>query len=174
VFRFRSVSLHYTNAGVNPDDFKASILFKALEAAMQTDEDNLIERVRGVYAFKVRNGPNGKEGYWIVNAKTGKGSVEFNGKGMLYLSFYYSNLMFECLSGWGGFFFICVYIMYVYLFYSVYFIYFYLLLLLFIYLFIVEYSLSFHIIFKTLDVHNCHDYIETLVSLQWLVMRILL
>lgn len=50
---------------------------------MQTDEDNLIEKVRGVYAFKVRNGPNGKEGYWIVNAKTGKGSVEFNGKGML-------------------------------------------------------------------------------------------
>lgn len=76
----RSVGLNYTNAGVNPDDFKASILFKALEAAMQTDEDNLIEKVRGVYAFKVRNGPNGKEGYWIVNAKTGKGSVEFNGK----------------------------------------------------------------------------------------------
>jgi len=47
---------------------------------MQTDKDNLIEKVRGVFAFKVRNGPNGKEGYWIVNAKTGKGSVEFNGK----------------------------------------------------------------------------------------------
>lgn len=76
----RSVGLNYTNAGVDPDDFKASILFKALEAAMQTDEDKLIEKVRGVYAFKVRNGPNGKEGYWIVNAKTGKGSVEFNGK----------------------------------------------------------------------------------------------
>lgn len=75
-----SVGFHYTNADVDPDDFKASILFKALEAAMQTDEDNLIQRVRGVYAFKVRNGPNGKEGYWIINAKTGKGSVEFNGK----------------------------------------------------------------------------------------------
>jgi hypothetical protein len=87
VFCFRSVALHFTNAGVNPDDFKASILFKALEAAMQTDEDNLIEKVRGVYAFKVRNGPNGKEGYWIVNAKTGKGSVEFNGKGMSSLGF---------------------------------------------------------------------------------------
>ncbi|PNF18238.1 Non-specific lipid-transfer protein [Cryptotermes secundus] len=76
----RSVSLNYTNAGIDPDDFKASILFKALEAAMQADEDNLIEKVRGIYAFKVRNGPNGKEGYWIVNAKTDKGSVEFNGK----------------------------------------------------------------------------------------------
>lgn len=81
-FCFRSVSLNYTNAGIDPDDFKASVLFKALEAAMQADEDNLIEKVRGIYAFKVRNGPNGKEGYWIVNAKTDKGSVEFNGKGM--------------------------------------------------------------------------------------------
>jgi sterol carrier protein 2 len=98
VFCFRSVGLNYTNAGVNPDDFKASILFKALEAAMQTDEDKLIEKVRGVYAFKVRNGPGGKEGYWIVNAKTGKGSVEFNGKGMSYLSFCYGKLLFECLS----------------------------------------------------------------------------
>lgn len=75
-----SVGFHYTSADVDPDDFKASILFKALEAAMQTDDDNLIERVRGVYAFKVRNGPQGKEGYWIINAKTGKGSIEFNGK----------------------------------------------------------------------------------------------
>ena len=112
VFCFRSVGLHYTNAGVNPDDFKASILFKALEAAMQTDEDSLIERVRGVYAFKVRNGPNGKEGYWVVNAKTGKGSVEFNGKGMMYRSFYYGKMLFQCLS-WGGGFFICLHIMYV-------------------------------------------------------------
>ena len=75
------MNLNYTDSAVDPDDFKVSILFKALEAAMQTDDDKLIERVRGVYAFKVRNGPNGKEGYWIINAKTGKGSVEFNGKG---------------------------------------------------------------------------------------------
>ncbi|PSN52023.1 Non-specific lipid-transfer protein [Blattella germanica] len=75
-----SVGLNYTDTSVDPDDFKASILFKALEAAMQTDEDNLIERVRGVYGFKVKNGPNGKEGYWVINAKTGKGKIEFNGK----------------------------------------------------------------------------------------------
>jgi hypothetical protein len=135
VFCFRSLGLHYTSAGVNPDDFKASILFKALEAAMQTDEDNLIDRVRGVYAFKVRNGPNGQEGYWVVNAKTGKGSVEFNGKGTLYLSFYYGKLLFECLS-WGSV--ICLHIMYD----------------LFIYL-LVEYSLFFRIIFKTLEVRMC-------------------
>ena len=116
LFCFRSVALHYTNAGVNPDDFKASVLFKALEAAMQTDEDNLIEKVRGVYAFKVRNGPNGKEGYWTVNAKTGKGSVEFNGKGMLYRSLCCGKMLFECLS-WRGIssfvFILCMFHLYI-------------------------------------------------------------
>ena len=83
---------------------------------MQTDEDNLVERVRGVYAFKVRNGPNGKEGYWVINAKTGKGSVEFNGKGMLYLSFYYGKLLFECLSLGGGVHLSSYYLCFIYLF----------------------------------------------------------
>ncbi|CAK9803272.1 Sterol carrier protein 2 [Anthophora plagiata] len=64
----------------NPDSFKANALFKLLEIAMQEDEDNLIERVRGVYGFKVINGPGGAEGYWIVDAKTGKGKVEYYGK----------------------------------------------------------------------------------------------
>merc|ERR1711936_655996 len=34
----------------------------------------------GIYAFKVNGGPDGTEGYWIVDAKNGTGSVEFNGK----------------------------------------------------------------------------------------------
>ncbi|XP_012281435.1 non-specific lipid-transfer protein [Orussus abietinus] len=68
------------NAKVNPDLFKANVLFKALEIAMQEDTDGLIERVRGIYGFKVINGPGGAEGYWVVDAKTGKGKVEFNGK----------------------------------------------------------------------------------------------
>ena len=45
---------------------------------MQEDEDNLIEKVRGVYGFKVNNGTT--EGYWIVDAKTGKGKIEYYGK----------------------------------------------------------------------------------------------
>lgn len=64
----------------NPDNFKANVLFKALEIAMQEDEDGLIDRVRGIYGFKVINGPGGAEGYWVVNAKEGRGSVEYNGK----------------------------------------------------------------------------------------------
>ncbi|XP_014206721.1 non-specific lipid-transfer protein [Copidosoma floridanum] len=64
----------------NPDSFKANVLFKALEIAMQEDEDNLIERMRGIYGFKVTDGPGGSVGYWVIDAKTGKGSIEYNGK----------------------------------------------------------------------------------------------
>lgn len=64
----------------DPTAFKANALFQAMEAAMKDDKDNLIDKVRGIYAFKVTNGPGGAEGYWIINAKTGKGSVEYNGK----------------------------------------------------------------------------------------------
>lgn len=64
----------------NPENFKVYKYMKILEEAMQTDEDKLIEKVRGVYGFKVRNGPNGDEGYWVINAKEGKGCVTYNGK----------------------------------------------------------------------------------------------
>lgn len=70
------------NVNVAPDSsiFQADVLFKTLAIAMEEDEDNLIEKMRGVYGFKVINGPGGAEGYWIVDAKVGKGKVEYNGK----------------------------------------------------------------------------------------------
>lgn len=64
----------------NPENFKVFKYMKILEEAMQSDEENLIEKVRGIYGFKVRNGPNGAEGYWVVNAKDGKGKITYNGK----------------------------------------------------------------------------------------------
>lgn len=68
------------SAGAKPEDFRAHRLLVELEKAMQDDSDNLIEKVRGIFALKVKNGNNGHEGYWVVNAKTGKGTVTFNGK----------------------------------------------------------------------------------------------
>ncbi|XP_014608028.1 PREDICTED: non-specific lipid-transfer protein [Polistes canadensis] len=65
---------------VDPNSFKAGPLFKLLEIAMLEDTDGLIEKVRGIYGIKVINGPGGAEAYWVINAKTGKGSVELNGK----------------------------------------------------------------------------------------------
>ncbi|XP_031825991.1 sterol carrier protein X-related thiolase [Nomia melanderi] len=75
----QSVMKRNVSAHPDPDIFKANALFKILEIAMQEDEEDLIDRVRGVFGFKVTNGPGGAEGFWVVDAKTGKGKVEYYG-----------------------------------------------------------------------------------------------
>lgn len=62
-----------------PDGFLVSPLMAIFEQAMAEDTENLIEKVRGIYGFKVTNGPGGAEGYWVINAKTGKGKITYNG-----------------------------------------------------------------------------------------------
>ncbi|OAD52400.1 Non-specific lipid-transfer protein [Eufriesea mexicana] len=79
-FPQQSITKRNVNGTADPEHFKANSLFKLLEIAMEEDEDNLIEKVRGIYGFKVTNGPAGAEGYWVVDAKTGKGKVEYYGK----------------------------------------------------------------------------------------------
>ncbi|XP_011550701.3 sterol carrier protein 2 [Plutella xylostella] len=76
---FPTAGANPTAAG-NPEEFKVYKYMKILEEAMQNDEEKLIEKVRGIYGFKVRNGPNGAEGYWVINAKEGKGKVQYDGK----------------------------------------------------------------------------------------------
>ena len=76
-------------SGVNENDFIVAPYLKILEQAMANDQDNLIEKHRGIYGFKVKK-PNGQEGYWVINAKVGKGSIEFNSKGeSRFLNFLY-------------------------------------------------------------------------------------
>lgn len=86
-----SVSLNAVNNIVDdPSCFKVTPLFKILEEAMHEDKDNLIEGVRGIYCFKVKN-VKGQQGMWIINAKTGKGSVTYKGKGILKKFVFYFN-----------------------------------------------------------------------------------
>ena len=35
----------------------------------------MVKKIGGVFAFKVKNGPEGKEALWVVDVKNGKGSV---------------------------------------------------------------------------------------------------
>jgi sterol carrier protein 2 len=63
----------------SPSDYKSSMIFEGISAAFDVDGGNLVKKVKGVFAFKVK-GDNGGEAMWIVDAKNGKGSVEFNGK----------------------------------------------------------------------------------------------
>ncbi|XP_001946100.1 non-specific lipid-transfer protein [Acyrthosiphon pisum] len=64
----------------DPTVFKVFKIFKILEEAMLDDKENIIEKVRGIYCFKVTN-TQGKEGMWIIDAKNGKGSITFYGTG---------------------------------------------------------------------------------------------
>jgi sterol carrier protein 2 len=79
------MGIHRTAAADGPEGFKATVLFQALEEAMNEDKDNLVAKFRGIYGFKVKNGPGGKEGYWVINGKSGKGTIEFNSKSNIYL-----------------------------------------------------------------------------------------
>lgn len=67
-----------TNLSPDGEGFLASPYLKVLEQAMQEDTDKLIEKVRGIYGFRVTHGPGGATGYWVINAKTGRGSVKYN------------------------------------------------------------------------------------------------
>ena len=44
-----------------PDGFLVSPLMEIFDQEMQNDTENLIEKVRGTYGFKVTNGPGGAE-----------------------------------------------------------------------------------------------------------------
>lgn len=40
--------------------------------------EQFVKKIGGVFAFKIKDGPGGKEATWIVDVKNGKGSVAVN------------------------------------------------------------------------------------------------
>eukprot|EP00093_Oithona_nana_P009637 09637.XXX_453103_457080_1 [CDS] Oithona nana genome sequencing. len=60
-------------------NFKSTLIFDGIEEALKNDGANLVKKVKGVFAFKVKD-TNGNEVVWIVDAKNGSGKVEVNGK----------------------------------------------------------------------------------------------
>ena len=62
------------------DQFKCGAIFDKIEEALKADGETLVSKVKGIFAFKVKDA-NGNDAVWIVDAKNGKGSVEFGGSG---------------------------------------------------------------------------------------------
>merc|ERR1711931_34274 len=62
------------------DDFKSKEIFDMISKALAEDGKSLVSKVKGVYGFKIKGTQGGKEGFWIVDAKNGAGSVQYNGK----------------------------------------------------------------------------------------------
>ncbi|CAN9503116.1 unnamed protein product [Ophioblennius macclurei] len=57
------------------EGFKSYAVFREIEKLLQKDGEGLVKKVGGVFAFKVNDGPGGKDATWIVDVKNGKGSV---------------------------------------------------------------------------------------------------
>ncbi|XP_065529394.1 sterol carrier protein 2 [Lathamus discolor] len=60
------------------DGFKSHLVFKEIEKKLQEEGEQFVKKIGGVFAFKIKDGPGGKEATWIVDVKNGKGSVALN------------------------------------------------------------------------------------------------
>jgi sterol carrier protein 2 len=77
-YRSRQIGVGRVAAGFSLSDFAVAPYLRLLEQAM-TEENSLLEKHKGIYGFKVKK-PNGEEGYWVINVKLNKGSIEINSK----------------------------------------------------------------------------------------------
>uniref|UniRef100_A0ABM5G7U6 Sterol carrier protein 2 n=1 Tax=Pogona vitticeps TaxID=103695 RepID=A0ABM5G7U6_9SAUR len=74
--RNRQIQAVPTKAAV--EGFKADLVFKEIEKKLQEEGEQYVKKIGGIFAFKVKDGPGGKEATWIVDVKNGKGCVDFN------------------------------------------------------------------------------------------------
>lgn len=70
--RLRAVA---TSSDGGLEGFKAYPVFKEIESLLREEGEKLVKKIGGVFAFKVKDGPGGKEATWTVDVKNGKGSV---------------------------------------------------------------------------------------------------
>ncbi|XP_044286095.1 sterol carrier protein 2 isoform X3 [Varanus komodoensis] len=76
VARNRQIQAIPTRAAV--EGFKADLVFKEIEKKLQEEGEQYVKKIGGIFAFKVKDGPGGKEATWVVDVKNGKGSVDIN------------------------------------------------------------------------------------------------
>lgn len=64
-----------TSANDALEGFKAHAVFQEINKKLQEDGEQFVKKIGGVFAFKVKDGPNGQEAVWFVDVKNGKGCV---------------------------------------------------------------------------------------------------
>uniref|UniRef100_A0A8C3VUE3 Sterol carrier protein 2 n=1 Tax=Catagonus wagneri TaxID=51154 RepID=A0A8C3VUE3_9CETA len=72
---FRTPQIEAALASSAYDGFKADLVFKEIEKKLQEEGEQFVKKIGGVFAFKVKDGPEGKEATWVVDVKNGKGAV---------------------------------------------------------------------------------------------------
>lgn len=58
--------------------FKAELVFKEIGKKLEEEGPEYVKKIGGIFCFKVKDGPEGKEATWVVDVKNGKGSVHFD------------------------------------------------------------------------------------------------
>ncbi|XP_022352906.1 non-specific lipid-transfer protein isoform X3 [Enhydra lutris kenyoni] len=72
---FRTHQIEVVPTGSTVDGFKANFVFKEIEKKLEEEGEEFVKKIGGIFAFKVKDGPEGKEATWVVDVKNGKGSV---------------------------------------------------------------------------------------------------
>lgn len=72
------VSAVPTSSASGLEGFKAYPVFKEIEKHLQEEGEKLVKNIGGVFAFEVKDGPDGNEATWVVDVKNGTGSVTNN------------------------------------------------------------------------------------------------
>ncbi|XP_012662652.1 non-specific lipid-transfer protein [Otolemur garnettii] len=72
---FRTHQIEAAPTSSPGDGFKANVVFKEIEKKLEEEGEQFVKKIGGIFAFKVKDGPGGKEATWVVDVKNGKGSV---------------------------------------------------------------------------------------------------
>ncbi|XP_011368777.1 non-specific lipid-transfer protein isoform X2 [Pteropus vampyrus] len=75
VSSFRTHQIQAAPTSSATDGFKANLIFKEIEKKLEEEGEQFVKKIGGIFAFKVKDGPEGKEATWVVDVKNGKGSV---------------------------------------------------------------------------------------------------
>ncbi|XP_060933646.1 sterol carrier protein 2b [Limanda limanda] len=64
-----------TSASDGLEGFKAHAVFQEINKKLEEEGEQFVKKIGGVFAFQVKDGPNGQEATWFVDVKNGKGCV---------------------------------------------------------------------------------------------------
>uniref|UniRef100_A0A8D0XYT2 SCP2 domain-containing protein n=1 Tax=Sus scrofa TaxID=9823 RepID=A0A8D0XYT2_PIG len=73
--RSHNISVEAVPTSSTLDGFKANLVFKEIEKRLEEEGEQFVKKIGGIFAFKVKDGPEGREATWVVDVKNGKGAV---------------------------------------------------------------------------------------------------
>ncbi|CAL9696602.1 unnamed protein product [Knipowitschia caucasica] len=66
------------SASSDLEGFKAYAVFQEIQKKLEEEGEQFVKKIGGVFAFRVRDGPEAREATWYVDVKNGKGKVHNN------------------------------------------------------------------------------------------------